>query len=72
MPYGLILLVIVILVVGQFVYASGASTRAKALVVIASVASIALPYAYPQTSLASLLFQVAFVIALLLYAKVRG
>lgn len=72
MPYGLIMLVIVILVAGQFVFASGASSLAKALVAIASVASIALPYAYPQASLASLLFQVAFVIVLLLYAKVRG
>ena len=72
MPYGLILMVVVIVVAGQFVLASGASMPAKALVVIAALASIALPYAIPQTGLAALLFQVVLVIVLLLYAKVRG
>ena len=72
MPYGLILLVVVVAVAGQFVFASGASLPAKALVAIASLASIALPYAFPQTGLAALLFQVVLVIALLLYAKFHG
>ena len=72
MPYGLILLVVVVVVAGQFVLASGASMLARALVAIVSVASITLPYVDPQWSLAALLFQVALVIALLLYAKVRG
>ena len=71
MPYGLILLVIVVVVAGQFVLSSAASTLAKALVAIASVASIALPNIDPQWSLAALLFQVALVITLLLHVKVR-
>lgn len=72
MPYGLILLVIVVAVAGQFVFASGASAPAKVLVATASVASIASPYAFPQTSLGALLAQVVLVIALLLYAKFHG
>lgn len=72
MPYGLILLLVVVAVAGQFVFASDGSTPAKALVAIIAVASIALPYALPQWSLAMLLAQVALVIVLLLHAKVRG
>ena len=72
MPYSLILLVVVAAIAGQFVFFSAASTPAKALVVIISVASIALPYVVPQWSLASLLGQVVLVIVLLLHAKVRG
>ena len=72
MPYGLILLVVVVAVAGQFVFASNASTPAKALVAIIAVASIALPYAIPHWSLATLLAQVVLVIILLLYAKFHG
>ena len=72
MPYGLILLLVVVAVAGQFVFASDGSTPAKALVAIIAVASIALPYALPQWSLTMLLAQVALVIVLLLHAKVRG
>lgn len=72
MPYSLILLVVVLAVAGHFVCASDASTPAKALVAIAAMASIALPYAHPQWGLATLLAQVVFVIVLLLYAKFHG
>lgn len=72
MPYGLILLVVGAVVAGQFVLASDASTPARTLVAIASVATIGLSYLVPRWDLACLLAQVVLVIVLLLHAKFRG
>ena len=77
MPYGLILLVVVLAVSGRFVLSSNASARAKAVVAFVCVASIALSYALPPWQLAGLLGQVFLVIALVLHSlvlhsKVKG
>ena len=72
MPYGLILLVVVLVISGRFVLASDAPGRAKVIVAFVCLASIALPYALPQWQLAGLLGQVFLVIALVLHSKVRG
>lgn len=72
MPYSWILLVVVAVVASQFVLASDASPPAKALVAIASVATIALPYLVPRWDLVCLLAQVILVIGLVLHAKFRG
>ena len=72
MPYGLILLVVVLVISGRFVLASDASARAKVIVAFVCVASIALPYALPPWQLAGLLGQVFLVIALVLHSKVKG
>ena len=72
MPYGLILLIVLVLVTGRFVIASGASTRAKSVVAIACVSSIVAPLVLPQWHLVSLLTQVMLVIGLVLHSKVHG
>ena len=71
MPYPLIALLVVLAVTGRFVITSDVSIRAKALIVFACVATIALPHALPRWQLASILAQVFLVIALLLHSKVH-
>lgn len=72
MPYGLILLVVVLVISGRFVLVSNASGRTKVIVALVCVASITVPYALPKWQLAGLLGQVFLVIALVLHSKVKG
>lgn len=72
MPYGLIMLVVVVATAGRFIVASDASIRSKSLVAFVCATSILLPLALPQWHLASLLAQVVLVIVLVLHSKVHG
>ena len=72
MPYGLILLLVVLVISGRFVLASDTSGRAKVIVAFVCAASIALSYALPPWQLAGLLGQVFLVIALVLHSKIKG
>ena len=72
MPYFLILLMVVLVVTGRFVFASDAKTRTKAMVALVCLASVAVPYAMPRWHLVSVLAQVLLVIILVFYSKFHG
>ena len=72
MTYGLILLLVVLVVSGRLVLASHAPRRAKVIVALVCIASIAMPYVLPQWQLVGALGQALLVTALVLHSKVKG
>lgn len=71
MPYGTIALLVALAATGWFVVATAASHRAKLLVSIVCVASLAVGFWLPQRWLVGLLLQTCLVIGIVLYAKAR-